>query len=174
MLLGRQMQYHVKNSNNPKEAKENTTQLQENEVDNDGQEDGFITLVRSSDENPIGKATALLNWKLLAAEISPEEDAVLVLLLCVSILKSVCEMRKEDIGNLLVRRRLKEAKLGDRDWGSVVLSSSSSSSSGSSPFVQPWYWNAKAVLGSNGVDQPPLNYLPEEGGDKLYKRGVIG
>ncbi|KAK2965867.1 hypothetical protein RJ640_024709, partial [Escallonia rubra] len=150
-----------------------------NDETEEEEEDGFVTLVRYSEENPTGKATALLNWKLSVVELLPEEDAVFVLLLCMSILRSVSEIRKEDVGNLLLRRRQKEAKPGTRNWGSVILhpSSSSCSPSMSSPHLHPWYWNAKAVMASDGVDQvtrqPALSYSPEEGGDKLYKRGLI-
>ncbi|KAF2288275.1 hypothetical protein GH714_005764 [Hevea brasiliensis] len=132
---------------------------------------------RAPEDNPTGRATALLNWKLLIVEILPEEDAVLAILICISILRSVSEMRKEDVGSLLIRRRIKEAKLGTRDWGSVILHPSSCSSSISSPYLQPWYWNPKAVItsdrGPNVTRQPTTNYSPVEGGDKLYKRGII-
>ena len=148
------------------------------EVDEEDDDEGFLTLVRFTEENPIGRATALLNWKLLVVELLPEEDAVLALLLCVSILRSVSEMRKEDVGSLLIRRRLKEAKQGTRDWGSVVLHPSCSSDI-SSPHLQPWHRNAMAVTAaaSNGADnftkQPAFTYSPVEGGDKLYKQGII-
>lgn len=143
------------------------------------EEEEFVTLIRFTPDNPDGRATALLNWRLLVVEFLPEEDAVLVLLLCVAILRSVSEMKKEDMGSLLVRRRLKEAKLGTRDWGSVILHpfSSSSSSSFHSPYLHPWYWNAKAVMASADADyasmQPTFNYSPAEGGDKLYRRWII-
>lgn len=140
-------------------------------------EEGFVTVVRFSDENPNGKATALINWKLLAVEFSPEEDAVFVLLLCLAILRSVSEMRKEDVGGLLVRRRLKEAKYGERDWGSIILHPSScNASSVSSPHILPWYWNAKVVLGHDPSAEHTLNqpsFSLAEGGEKLYKRGII-
>ncbi|XP_062178238.1 glycine-rich domain-containing protein 1 isoform X2 [Alnus glutinosa] len=171
LLKGRKMQYQVKNikSENKKE--------EEGKEEEDEEEEGFVTLVRFTEENPIGRATALLNWKLLVVELLPEEDAVMVLLLCISILRSVSMMKKEDVGCLLTRRRLKEAKLGARDWGSVILHPSSCSSSISSPYLQPWCWNAKAVMGSDGADhitrQPAFNYSPVEGSDDLYKRGII-
>ncbi|KAK3041923.1 hypothetical protein RJ639_002231 [Escallonia herrerae] len=169
LLKGRQMEYGTE----VKESRHVNDDTEEEE------EDGFVTLVRYSEENSTGKATALLNWKLSVVELQPEEDAVFVLLLCMTILRSVSEIRKEDVGNLLLRRRQKEAKPGSRDWGSVILhpSSSSCSTSMSSPHLHPWYWNAKAVMASDGVDhvtrQPALGYSPEEGGDKLYKRGLI-
>lgn len=143
------------------------------------EEDGFVTLVRLSDDNPTGKATALLNWKLLTVEILPEEDAVLVLLLCISILRTISEIRKEDMGSLLVRRRIREAKPGDHDWGSVILHPSSYSPSISSSFLQPWYWNAETVMAAQNTDNMTrysdmnLNYSAAEGGDKLYKRGIF-
>ncbi|KAH6771843.1 hypothetical protein C2S51_010247 [Perilla frutescens var. frutescens] len=43
-------------------------------------------------KNDRKKSTALLNWKLLVVEVLPEEDAVLVLLICLSILRSVSEI----------------------------------------------------------------------------------
>ncbi|KAG2695677.1 hypothetical protein I3760_07G023800 [Carya illinoinensis] len=179
LLKGRKMHYQVKNIKS--ESKDEEIQNQ-NEEDEDGEEDeeeeGFVTIVRFTEENPTGRATALLNWKLLVAELLAEEDAALALLLCLSILISVSKMKKEDLGCLLTRRRLKEAKLGARDWGSVTLHPSSYSSSISSPHLQPWYWNAKAVLmGTDGADlitrQPALNYSPVEGSDDLYKRGIL-
>ncbi|GFZ07182.1 enolase [Actinidia rufa] len=172
---GRRMQYQRRNNDSKNKGyEENTSIEEENQREGDDEDDGFMTLVRFSEENPIGKATALLNWKLLVVEFSPEEDAVFVLLLCISILRSVSEMRKEDVGNLLVRRRLKEARLGDRDWGSVILHPSLCSPSISSPHLQPWYWNAKVVMASDDISrQPALNYSLVEGGDKLFKRGLI-
>ncbi|KDO81775.1 hypothetical protein CISIN_1g014267mg [Citrus sinensis] len=166
LLRGQKMQY---------QGREQSEVEKEAEEEDD---EGFVTLVRFTDENPTGKATALLNWKLLVIELLPEEDAVLALLLCFSILRSVSEMRKEDVGSLLIRRRIKETKLGHRDWGSVNLhpSSLSSSSSITSPYIQPWYWNAKAVMAAStdNIRRPPAqNYSPAEGGDKLYKRGII-
>lgn len=147
----------------------------EEEEEEDG--DGFVTVIRYTDEDPTGRVTALLNWKLLVIELLPEEDTVLALLLCVSILRSVSEMKKEDIGNLLIRRRLRETKIGLRDWGSIMLHPSSKSSTTSSPYLEPWYLNAETVMASNSADhltrQPASSYLPVEGGDKLYKRGLI-
>ncbi|KAK6143895.1 hypothetical protein DH2020_024243 [Rehmannia glutinosa] len=141
------------------------------------EENEFVTIIRYSDENPTGKATALLNWKLLVVELLPEEDAILVLLVCLSILRSVSEMKREDVGNLLVRRRIREATIGERDWGSVILHPSSYCRSISSTYLQPWYWNAKLVMASQVKDQvvtpPSPNYSQAEGGDKLYKSGII-
>lgn len=177
LLEGRQMQYKVKKSGLSEE-----TQLVPSEKSKqveDKEEYGFITVVRFSEDNLVGKATALLNWKLMVVEFLPEEDAVFILLLCMSIIRSISEMKKEDVGSLLVRRRIKEAKVGDRDWGSVILHASSYSSSICSPYLQPWYWNAQEVMGSQGVDNIPrlpapiLTHTPAEGGDKLYKHGII-
>lgn len=179
LLKGRKMQYQVKKtkSHSTKDEEEQNKVEEEEEQEGDDEEEGFLTLVRCTEENPTGKATALLNWKLLVVELLPEEDAVFALLLCISILRSVSEMRKEDVGSLLIRRRLKEAKLGARDWGSVTLHPSLCSSSISSPHLHPWYWNAKAVMVPDGMDhitrQPAFNYPPAEGGDRLYRRGII-
>lgn len=177
LLEGRQMQYKVKKSGLSEET-EHVPSEKSKQVE-DKEEYGFITVVRFSEDNPVGQATALLNWKLMVVEFLPEEDAVFILLLCMSIIRSISEMKKEDVGSLLVRRRIKEAKVGDRDWGSVILHASSYSSSICSPYLQPWYWNAQEVMGSQGVDNIPrlpapiLTYTPAEGGDKLYKHGII-
>ncbi|KAG8363863.1 hypothetical protein BUALT_Bualt19G0066800 [Buddleja alternifolia] len=168
LLQGRQLQYQVKKS---------VLETKEGKEEESNEEDEFVTMIRFSDENPNGKATALLNWKLLVVEVVPEEDAVIVILLCLSILRSISEMKREDTGNLLVRRRIREAKVGQRDWSSVVLHPSSYSTSVSSPYLWPWYWNAKLVMESRVKDQvastPTLSYSQAEGGDKLYKSGII-
>ncbi|XP_075094627.1 glycine-rich domain-containing protein 1-like [Nicotiana tabacum] len=175
LLEGRQMQYEVNKSGSTEET-ENVPKEKLKQVE-DKDEDGFITVVRFSEDNPVGKATALLNWKLLVVEFLPEEDAVFILLLCMSIVRSISEMKKQDVGSLLVRRRIKEAKIGDRDWGSVILHPSSYSPSICSPYLQPWYWNAKAVMGSQDniprLPAPALTYTQAEGGDRLYKHGII-
>ncbi|KAK7269386.1 hypothetical protein RIF29_22112 [Crotalaria pallida] len=179
LLKGRQMQYQVKKTKSKGKRKETKTNLEEkeNEIEEEEDEEGFLTLVRFTEDDPDGKATALLNWKLSIVEVLPEEDAVLMLLLCISILKSVSEMKKQDIGGLLVRRRLKEARNGSRDWGSVILHPSSWSSSLDSVYLQPWYWNAGSVIKSDAADQlrrqPALSQSPVEGSDKLYKHGII-
>ncbi|XP_076952771.1 glycine-rich domain-containing protein 1-like [Bidens hawaiensis] len=144
-------------------------QLQYKNEENEDEEDGFVTIVRFTDENPSGRATGLVNWKLSAVELSPEEDVAFVLLLSTSILRSVTEMRKEDVGSLLVRRRLKEAKHGDRDWGSVIAMGSSWKSA----YVKPWYWNAKVVMAREG-EEYVTKYTAEECGDEFYKEALFG
>lgn len=176
LLKGRKMQYQVKKVE-PRGSNGEYRNWEEEKEEDDEEEEGFLTLVRFTDDDPDGRATALLNWKLLVVEFMPEEDSVFVLLLCTSILRSISDMKKEDMGNLLIRRRLKEARLGSRDWGSVVLYPFPSSSSTSSPYLQPWYLNAKAVMVSDVADRtikpPRLSYSPEEGSDQLYKRGIF-
>ena len=173
LLIGRQLQYREQTSRDTNDSKEYNERNAEQEVDGD---DGFVTLVRYSEENPDGIATGLINWKLLLVELHPEEDAAFILLLCISLLRSVTEMKKEDIGGLLIRRRLKEAKLGARDWGSVVLHPSSYSPTISTPYVHPWHWNPKVLMAMDKVDMTGpigVRFPPEEGGNKLYKDAVI-
>ncbi|XP_024994889.1 glycine-rich domain-containing protein 2 [Cynara cardunculus var. scolymus] len=133
-------------------------------------EQGFVTLIRFTEENPSGRATGLLNWKLSAVEFLPEEDAAFVLLLSTSILRSVTEMRREDVGSLLIRRRLKEAKHGAQDWGSVIVLDGSVNSA----HVRPWYRNVKAVMAREGVDYVTKNYSAEECSDELYMQALFG
>ncbi|XP_038974082.1 uncharacterized protein LOC120105572 [Phoenix dactylifera] len=157
LLRGRKLQYQVK------EVSPSDRQ--------DEEEAQYFTLVRFTSEHPDGKATALLNWKLFAVEFSPEEDAVLVLLLCMAIIRTISEIRREDVSGLLLRRRVREVKAGHRDWGSVILPSSSSCLS---PHLQPWYWNAEKVLASADDGRGPTSkYSPADGKDLLYKQAII-
>ncbi|KAL5701073.1 hypothetical protein ACHQM5_026451 [Ranunculus cassubicifolius] len=158
LLAGRKMQYQVNN---------------ENETHGEEKEDGFVTLVRYAPGNPNGRATALLNWKLVVVEFLPEEDAVMVMLICIAILRSVSEMESKDMGNLLVRRRSKEHRIGMRDWGSVVMNTGTTCST----HLQPWHWNANEVMAPVKEDHSQVHmtfkYSPAEGGDKLYKRVIM-
>ncbi|XP_042054287.1 glycine-rich domain-containing protein 1-like isoform X1 [Salvia splendens] len=179
LLQGRHMQYEVKKSGQEtqEEAKADTKNEQM-EQDVRSEEGEYVTVVRYSEEIPSGKATALLNWKLLVVEVQPEEDAVLVLLLGMAILRSISEMKREDVGRLLVRRRIGEAEVGERDWGSVMLHPSSCSPLVSCSKLQPWYWNAKVNMASQardhqGVAPASSNYSQAEGGDNLYRSGII-
>ncbi|KAK1417715.1 hypothetical protein QVD17_26849 [Tagetes erecta] len=156
LLTGRHFQYR------------NDENIQNN--NDDVVEEGFVTIVRYSEENITGRATGLINWKLSAVEFMPEEDAAFVLLLSMTILRSVTEMKKEDIGSLLIRRRLKEANHGDRDWGSVFVCESGLKS----VYVKPWYWNAKEVMAREGVEYGIKSYSVEECGDELYKQALFG
>jgi len=173
------MQYQVKKTKSKRKGEDMRIELKEKETEEeeDEDEDCFVTVIRFTEDNPDGKATALLNWRLLVVEVSPEEDAVVMLLLCISILRSVSEMKKQDLGGLLVRRRLKEARFGSRDWGSVILHPSSCSSSVDSTYLQPWHWHAGVVMKSDAVDQlkryPTLGQSPVEGSDKLYKQSIL-
>ncbi|XP_042049831.1 glycine-rich domain-containing protein 1-like isoform X1 [Salvia splendens] len=178
LLQGRHMQYKVKKSSQETQEGKADTKNEQMEQDVRSEEDEYVTMVRFSEEIPSGKATALLNWKLLVVEVLPEEDAVLVLLLGMAILRSVSEMKREDVGRLLVRRRIGEAKVGERDWGSVMLHPSSYSPLVSCSKLHPWYWNAKAVMASQardhqGVAPTSSNYSQAEGGDNLYRSGII-
>lgn len=152
-------------------------QYQTNEEPTEGKdEEGFLTLIRYNEDNPSGKATALINWKLFVVELMPEEDACFVLLLCMSILRSISDMMKEDIGSLLIRRRFKEAKPGARDWGSIILHPSTMSNNTSS-YIKPWYLDAKSVMAEAKMDYisrpPPPSSSAAEGGDRLFKSGII-
>lgn len=172
------MQYEVKKSSQETQEAKADTRNEQMDQDVRSEEDEYVTVVRYSEEIPSGKATALVNWKLLVVEVLPEEDAVLVLLLAMAILRSVSEMKREDVGKLLVRRRIGEAKVGERDWGSVMLHPSSYSPLVSCSKLQPWYWNAKVNMASQardhqGVAPASSNYSQAEGGDNLYRSGII-
>eukprot|EP00252_Welwitschia_mirabilis_P021336 TRINITY_DN5457_c0_g1_i1.p1 TRINITY_DN5457_c0_g1~~TRINITY_DN5457_c0_g1_i1.p1 ORF type:complete len:853 (+),score=109.80 TRINITY_DN5457_c0_g1_i1:585-3143(+) len=146
LLNGRKLQYQV-NGAKPEE------------------EEGFVTLVRHTTQCPQGKATALFNWKVSAMEFLPEEDAVLVLLLCNAIVRTVADFGGENLGNFFIRRRMKEAKPRSRDWGSVVLQNCDST-----PEMSFWYLNPRKVLGIPKQEEhpPPLNSEEET---HVYRSG---
>lgn len=129
------------------------------------EEEGFVTLVRYTAQCPQGKATALFNWKVSAMEFLPEEDAVLVMLLCNATVRTVADFGSDNLGNFFIRRRMKEAKPRSRDWGSVVMQNS--------PWMSDlsfWYLNPREVLGLPPVDEQtfPLNSEEET---HLYRNG---
>ncbi|KAF3779339.1 Glycine-rich domain-containing protein 2 [Nymphaea thermarum] len=164
LLKGRKLQY----------------QVAEPHLDEDDIEEGFVTLVRYSSDDPVGRATALLNWRFFTVEFLPEEDAATVLLVCTAIVRTVSDVKGEDVGNLLVRRRLKQAKAGSRDWGSVILGhdrfSQLEDEISSNVHLQPWHWNPKEV-----ISLPEMSYSFQtgfgqssnaDGGDRLYQGGI--
>ncbi|XP_066306292.1 uncharacterized protein [Miscanthus floridulus] len=154
LLVGRRLSYRV-----------NTDNASSNLVE----EEQYVTLVRKSLDHHGDRATMLLNWKLLAVEFLPEEDAVFVLLLCMVIARTMTEIRREDVAGLLVRRRISEARAGQRDWGSVMLPGSLSSD----PRLQPWYRNAAQVLSSVETGPMLAKYSPADGKDMLYRQALI-
>ncbi|KAK1319749.1 hypothetical protein QJS10_CPB04g00878 [Acorus calamus] len=160
LLKGRKFQYETMKGGSTKANEE---------------DEQFVTLVRYTQGSPNGKATALINWKLSVVEFLPEEDAVLVLLLCTAIVRTISQTRREDVGGLLVRRRLKEPVVGSRDWGSVMLNPPSKAND---PHLQPWYWNAKRVLASaeaaDSARQAAYGISPADGKDSLYRQGILG
>ncbi|XP_078439863.1 enolase (DUF1399) [Wolffia australiana] len=147
------------------------------------EEEEFVTFIRYLPEFPEGRATALFNWRRLAVELLPEEDAVFVLIVCMAIVLAVTEMKTEDVAHLLVRRRVKEAMAGARDWESVMLpplpssslSSSSSSSSSSVGLLRPWFWNPKEVFSTVAMEdaaRPGYRYSPADGKDEIYRQAL--
>lgn len=107
-----------------------------------------MTIVRYNTHAPQGKATALFNWKVSAMEIHPEEDVVLVLLLCTATMRSVADFGGKHHGNLFARRRMKEHRPGLKDWGSVVLEHAAQSN------LAMWYLNTpEFIYTDDGTDR---------------------
>lgn len=102
-------------------------------------EEGFVTLIRYGPHTPQGKATALFNFKVSAMEVLPEEDVVLVLLLCTATMRSIADFGGLSAGNEYTRRRVKENHPGAKDWGSVVLEHSATTPPSSS--LTHWFRN---------------------------------
>ncbi|KAG8052269.1 hypothetical protein GUJ93_ZPchr0001g30364 [Zizania palustris] len=180
--LGDDLNFHLQNESSEEEnyyqarllvGRRLNYRINKDHTSNDrSDEEQYLTLVRISPDHTGGRATMLLNWKLLAVEFLPEEDAVFVLLLCMAIARTMTEIRREDVAGLLVRRRICEARVGQRDWGSVMLPNSPSLD----PHLQPWHRNATHVLSSaetasNGVML--MKYSPADGKDDLYRKTLI-
>ena len=140
MINGRKLQYEVPNAS-PLE------------------EEGFVTLIRYNSQAPQGKATALFNWKVSAMEIHPEEDVVLVLLLCTATMRSVADFGGKHHGNLFAQRRHKESKPGLKDWGSVVVDHATSQSN-----LASWYLNTPQLLEADDGTERILSHAGPMGG----------
>ncbi|CAM6070832.1 unnamed protein product [Sphagnum tenellum] len=99
-------------------------------------EEGFVTLIRYTQQTPQGKATALFNFKVSAMEVLPEESVLLVLLLCTATLRSIADFGGVTSGHIDKHRRVKENAPGLKDWGSVVLENANAQSD-----LAFWYYN---------------------------------
>ncbi|XP_024394182.1 glycine-rich domain-containing protein 2 isoform X1 [Physcomitrium patens] len=128
LVNGRKQQYEVPNAS-PQE------------------EEGFVTLIRYGPHTPQGKATALFNFRISAMEVVPEEDVVLVLLLCTATMRSIADFGGLSAGNDYTRRRMKENALGSKDWGSVVLENTTCHS-----HLAHWHWNGGHIGEEEEVD----------------------
>ncbi|XP_024365160.1 glycine-rich domain-containing protein 1 isoform X3 [Physcomitrium patens] len=141
LINGRKLQYEVPNAT-----------LQE--------EEGFVTLIRYNAQAPQGKATALFNWRVSAMEIHPEEDVVLVLLLCTATMRSVADFGGKHHGNLFAQRRHKESKPGQKDWGSVAVENAASQSN-----LATWYLNTPRFTDTDeGPQSTQLHHTGPTGG----------
>lgn len=100
-------------------------------------DEGFVTLIRYGPQTPQGQATALFNFKVSAMEVVPEEDVVLVLLLCTATMRSIADFGGLSAGNEYTRRRSKEHHPGCKDWGSVVLENTTPRHA----HLAHWHWN---------------------------------
>jgi hypothetical protein len=123
------------------------------------EEEGFVTLIRYNAHAPQGKATALFNWKVSAMEIHPEEDVVLVLLLCTATMRSVADFGGKHHGNLFAQRRHKESKPGLKDWGSVVVDHATSQSN-----LASWYLNTPQLREAEDGTERILSHAGPMGG----------
>ena len=123
------------------------------------EEEGFVTLIRYNAHAPQGKATALFNWKVSAMEIHPEEDVVLVLLLCTATMRSVADFGGKHHGNLFAQRRHKESIPGLKDWGSVVVEHATSQSN-----LASWFLNTPQLREADDGTERILSHAGPMGG----------
>ncbi|KAJ7529008.1 hypothetical protein O6H91_15G030100 [Diphasiastrum complanatum] len=113
-------------------------------------EEGFVTLIRYTTYAPLGSATALFNWKISAIEVEPQEDVLLVLLLCIATLRTIADLGGgKNYGNLFVRKRLQESLPGLRDWESVFVHEPVSED-----YPTHWYMKPSQLYGSATVEAP--------------------
>lgn len=136
------------------------------------EEDGFVTLIRYSPESPQGKATALFNFKVSMMEVVPEEDVLLVLLLCTATLRSIADFGGLTTGNVHTRKRARESQPGLKDWDAVVQENCSKGS----PLA---VWHSKPGEYSDGEDDfedgenLPGRIAADWGGDDLSSPGSL-
>ncbi|KAJ4768122.1 enolase (DUF1399) [Rhynchospora pubera] len=159
LLEGRRLQYQP----NQHHLSENNKRYKDEDID-------YFTLIRPSLYKQEGKATALINLKLLALEFSPEEDAAVLILMCMALVRTLSEVRKEDLAGLLVRHRVQEMQVGLNDWGSILLPSTTT------PHLQHWYFNASEVLASAekmNSTGASIKYAAAEGKEELYRQAIL-
>ncbi|KAJ7570363.1 hypothetical protein O6H91_01G117200 [Diphasiastrum complanatum] len=140
LIPGRRLQYEVKGGTEKLEA-------------------GFVTVIRYTLDAPIGKATALFNWRSAYMEVAPEENVVLVLLLSSIIAVSIGDMLgKKCKPRAIQSRRRKTRDEGDSGWGSIAFTSEFLIGAGSSsidqdnttPYFLPWWDDSPDSGNSNG------------------------
>ncbi|MCO5602562.1 hypothetical protein L7F22_056696 [Adiantum nelumboides] len=92
----------------------------------DEEEGGFVTLMRYNPvDSPLGRATALFNWRTGAMEVSPNESVVLVLLLSNIIATSVYNMEGLKIKLNSSRGAPPRQTASPDEWGAVVMTTRS-------------------------------------------------
>ncbi|KAH7388396.1 hypothetical protein KP509_16G074000 [Ceratopteris richardii] len=128
------------------------------------EEEGFVTLVRYTADARQGRATALFNWKLLAMEVLPEEDVVLVLLICIATQRSVADLGAKTLRSIY-RRKLVKSKERQSNWGSVVLGERHDAPAE----TMFWYVNPEDVLGVNLAEMESEEVLPKGASEHMYR-----
>lgn len=145
LLNGRHMQYEV-----PSAVPE--------------EEEGFVTLVRYTAQARQGRATALFNWKMSAMEVLPEEDAVLVMLICTATQRGVADLGGRTLRNFYRRKAIRK-EIGKRDWGSVVMGGGQDVPSE----LMFWYVNPEEVLRVNLNEVDNEEVLPKGASEQMYR-----
>eukprot|EP00250_Pteridium_aquilinum_P019164 c24325_g1_i3 orf=748-2649(+) len=145
LLNGRHMQYEV-----PSAVPE--------------EEEGFVTLVRYTAEARQGRATALFNWKMSAMEVLPEEDVVLVMLLCTATQRGVADLGGKILRNFYQRKAVKK-KEKQRNWGAVAMGGGQEVPSE----LMFWYMNPEEVLGVNLAEMENEDVVPKGASVHMYR-----
>lgn len=128
------------------------------------EEEGFVTLVRYTTEARQGRATALFNWKMSAMEVLPEEDVVLVMLICTATQRGVLDLGGKILRNFYRRRSLRK-RVKQRNWGSVVMGGGQEVPSDR----MFWYVNPEEVLGVNLAEMDNEEVLPKGASEQMYR-----
>lgn len=128
------------------------------------EEEGFVTLVRYTAEARQGRATALFNWKMSALEVLPEEDVVLVMLLCTATQRGIADLGGKSLRNFYRKKGIRKREK-QRNWGSVVMGAGEETPSER----MFWYANPEEVLGANLAEMENEEVLPKGASEQMYR-----
>eukprot|EP00271_Cylindrocystis_brebissonii_P020139 TRINITY_DN653_c0_g1_i1.p1 TRINITY_DN653_c0_g1~~TRINITY_DN653_c0_g1_i1.p1 ORF type:complete len:1019 (-),score=176.43 TRINITY_DN653_c0_g1_i1:385-3441(-) len=141
LVHGRWLAYQVDKGKEEKEGEKGKAREEE-------ASGGYWTLIRFSSEEPKGKATALLDVETGRMEVSPQENAALVLLLTAALSESLAALANEKFPSPLANAVPRFH--ADDNWGAVLLDPSGDPcwSCLGQPSLVPWWTLSPSSLAS--------------------------
>lgn len=128
LVCGRKLDYEVKGANNEEEG-------------------GFVTVIRYNPKDaPLGKATALFNWRSGAMEVLPQESVLLVLLVSNIIAMSVFDIEGSKVKLNSNRRLPSRSSQSYDEWGAVVFEKRNSTSLSRSMIPYYCWWDMPSIV----------------------------